>query len=203
MAPSLPLELQHYILKLAIPPFSYRTLPARREACRLLALVHRSWTPIAQAELQRCFRISGRVDQAGWVREKALVQRAVDEAWKIDELAIEEDGAPVDGERTTCLPHQILSGVKRAVVAPLFSEAALRSSTLPSLRELTIVESPVETLQYHPDNSVPSHLFFPTLTRLHLVQVLLDRLPPLAHLQNLLLTNVGISSHFEIPSELP
>ncbi|GAA5904548.1 hypothetical protein JCM6882_004904 [Rhodosporidiobolus microsporus] len=110
MSPDLPLELQHHILKLAIPPFSYRTLAARRETCCRLALVHQSWTPIAQAELQRCFSIGAGVGQGRWVREKALVQRAVDEARKIDELAIEEDGAPVQGGETTCLPHSILSG---------------------------------------------------------------------------------------------
>ncbi|GAA5904576.1 hypothetical protein JCM6882_004912 [Rhodosporidiobolus microsporus] len=93
MPTDLPLELQHYILKLAIPPFSYRTLAARREICRHLALVHSSWTPIAQAHLQRYFGIGGNVDRPTRLRQKALARRALEDGWEVEGLSIEDDGA--------------------------------------------------------------------------------------------------------------
>ncbi|GAA5917699.1 hypothetical protein JCM6882_003477 [Rhodosporidiobolus microsporus] len=50
--PKLPLEVELYIVELAIPPFTWHGRDERRELCKTLSLVHRSWTDVAQKRLR-------------------------------------------------------------------------------------------------------------------------------------------------------
>ncbi|GEM12562.1 hypothetical protein Rt10032_c22g6579 [Rhodotorula toruloides] len=52
MAVLLPVELQQYILELAIPPLIQSLLDERTRLCKTFSLVHRTWTPIAQRKLR-------------------------------------------------------------------------------------------------------------------------------------------------------
>ncbi|GAA5907172.1 hypothetical protein JCM6882_008382 [Rhodosporidiobolus microsporus] len=58
MPPDFPLELQHYILELALPPPTSRTGSERRRLLRTFSLVHLSWTPVAQRLLFSRVRVS-------------------------------------------------------------------------------------------------------------------------------------------------
>ncbi|GAA5985351.1 hypothetical protein JCM10908_006942 [Rhodotorula pacifica] len=51
----LPIELQLYILELALPPLVLRHLKNRTRACLTFSLVHRSWTETAQRLLRQYF----------------------------------------------------------------------------------------------------------------------------------------------------
>ncbi|BGP03461.1 hypothetical protein RTBOTA2_006247 [Rhodotorula toruloides] len=51
MPVTLPLELQHRILELALPPLILSRLDERAQLCKTLSLVHRTWTRVAQREL--------------------------------------------------------------------------------------------------------------------------------------------------------
>ncbi|GAA5973876.1 hypothetical protein JCM11641_001195 [Rhodosporidiobolus odoratus] len=51
MSPTLPLELQHYILDLALPFMSRDALDERVQPCRIFSLVHLTWTTKGQGEL--------------------------------------------------------------------------------------------------------------------------------------------------------
>ncbi|ORY88098.1 hypothetical protein BCR35DRAFT_31680 [Leucosporidium creatinivorum] len=58
--PSLPLELIHYIIKLGLPPVRFDAFRERYELLRTFSLVSKSWTSLAQAELQRHLYINSR-----------------------------------------------------------------------------------------------------------------------------------------------
>ncbi|BGP11051.1 hypothetical protein JCM10049v2_006950 [Rhodotorula toruloides] len=51
--PRLPLELELYIIDLAVPPRTFYNLPARINLLKQLALVHRAWTARAQSYLRQ------------------------------------------------------------------------------------------------------------------------------------------------------
>lgn len=58
MTVTIPVELQQYILELAIPPLIQPSLDERVRLCKTFSLVHRAWTPIAQRELREHCGIS-------------------------------------------------------------------------------------------------------------------------------------------------
>ncbi|BGO95239.1 hypothetical protein NBRC10512_002971 [Rhodotorula toruloides] len=58
MTVTIPVELQQYILELAIPPLIQPSLNERVRLCKTFSLVHRAWTPIAQRELREHCGIS-------------------------------------------------------------------------------------------------------------------------------------------------
>ncbi|GAA5899137.1 hypothetical protein JCM6882_004626 [Rhodosporidiobolus microsporus] len=85
MPPTLPIELELYILALSIPPCTLRTLPSRRELCRTLSLVRREWTQVAQRALFECPKVflrdteEGREEARGWIERRPKVQEEEEE----------------------------------------------------------------------------------------------------------------------------
>ncbi|GAA5912232.1 hypothetical protein JCM6882_005203 [Rhodosporidiobolus microsporus] len=76
MALTLPTELVHYIIELALPPRTSATGTIRRQRLKVFSLVHRSWTPQAHQMLFEDLSLRLTQGEAECARVEALVALA-------------------------------------------------------------------------------------------------------------------------------
>ncbi|GAA5912224.1 hypothetical protein JCM6882_005201 [Rhodosporidiobolus microsporus] len=167
MPRNLPLELQHYILELALPSTKLFTGPERRRLFRTFSLVHRSWTPVAQRLLFQQVAVKKTTFASGEVSPADLAELTLSKATRITHLEIDTR-------------HSLLLGF---LVLPLAEDWP------ESLRSLTAAkQGSALSLRLNLDFFLPG-----TLTRLFLSTIqTLVHLPPLPNLETLLLARTTV-----------
>ncbi|GAA5985348.1 hypothetical protein JCM10908_006940 [Rhodotorula pacifica] len=207
----LPLELQMYILRLAVPPPVFKHLEERTRVCLAFSLVHRSWTETAQKLLRQHFvALFDYSLTAG--SEHRLEERI--SAWqqvggRIDDVAVAVAHVNVYGHSSTESIYLIFgnytggtlpSTLRKLVIC--VSKLDVTSRTLDELRFLAMVCS---TLRY--ENGPPSSLYrswapnLEVLIDISLVQPDFDNFTP--HLRIAILSFPAAEIRRVDPVELP
>lgn len=146
MAPRLPVELQLYILELAIPPLTSTNFASRRELCKRLSLVHSAWTGTAQAALDSVFELNLKDEEFERALRNRILRRVEEKNVRVDGVVFREafvwtpEGHPLRSNKPLL---RLLQGIKHVGLDNSAEEDHIPSSDEAFPGELFLLSSAV------------------------------------------------------------